>query len=98
MLLQQAADAMETAGHPLAGTVAEYMWLLPLLPLLGFVLNGLLSLLSAYRAGPADPGLSHGDAHVVVAGHDAHAVDAHAHDTNAGGAHGDDHHPVVRHR
>jgi NADH-quinone oxidoreductase subunit L len=98
MLLQQAADAMETAGHPLAGTVAEYVWLLPLLPLLGFVLNGLLSLVSAYRAGPSDPGLSHGDGHAVVGGHDSHAAVVHAHETSAGGAHGDDHHVVVRHR
>jgi NADH-quinone oxidoreductase subunit L len=70
--------------------VAEYVWLLPLLPLLGFLLNGLLSLASAYRAGPADPGADHGDGH----GHAA----AHAHDSSTGGAHGDDHHPVVRHR
>ena len=90
MRLQHAADAMQAGAHPLSGTVAEYVWLLPLLPLLGFVLNGLLSLVSAYRAGPADPGADHGGTHA----HEA----AHAHGTEAGGSHGDDHHPVVRHR
>jgi hypothetical protein len=86
MLLQQAG----TAGvHPLSGTVADYLWLLPLLPLLGFVINGWLSLASAFRAGPADPGAAHG-----AEGHEPHA----AHDATGGGAHGDDHHPVARHR
>ena len=90
MLLQHAADAVQAGAgiHPLSGTVAEYLWLLPLLPLLGFVLNGLLSLASAYHRGPNDPGADH-DAHVAVVTHDS--PDAH-------GAHGDDHHPVVRHR
>ncbi|MGH7719189.1 MAG: hypothetical protein ACREON_10135, partial [Gemmatimonadaceae bacterium] len=86
MLVQHAA-----AAHPLDGTIAEYLWLLPLLPLAGFVLNGALSLASAYRTGPADPS-AHGD---EGAGHDhdgAHAPSA------SGGAHGDDHHPVARHR
>jgi NADH-quinone oxidoreductase subunit L len=50
-LLQAAAPP---AAHPLAGTVAEYVWLLPLLPLLGFVINGLLSIVPAYHAGPED--------------------------------------------
>ncbi len=90
MRLQHAADAMQAATHPLSGTVAEYVWLLPLLALLGFVLNGLLSLASAYRAGPADPGADHGGTHV----HEA----AHPHGTETSGAHGDDHHPIVRHR
>ena len=43
------------AAHPLTGTVAEYVWLLPLLPLLGFVINGALSMLPAFHAGPRDP-------------------------------------------
>ena len=85
MLLQHAATA---GAHPLDGTVASYVWLLPLLPLLGFVLNGLLSLTSAFHFGPDDPGADHGsDAHPVA-----------AHDDTEGGAHGDDHHPVQRHR
>ena len=85
MLLQHAATA---GAHPLEGTVASYLWLLPLLPLLGFVLNGLLSLTSAFHLGPDDPGADHG--------HDSHAVAAH--DESGGGGHGDDHHPVQRHR
>ena len=83
MLLQDAGN------HPLSGTVAGYVWLLPLLPLFGFVLNGLLSLVAAVQLGPVDPGASHADAHVR-----AHGTD----NANAGGAHGDDHHPVARHR
>jgi NADH-quinone oxidoreductase subunit L len=62
------------AAHPLSGTVAEWVWLLPLLPLAGFVINGLLSVVSAAHVGPADPGAAHGDAH---AGDDAHAADDH---------------------
>ena len=89
MLLQQVADAAQAGAHPLSGTAARYVWLLPLLPLLGFVTNGLLSLTTAYRAGPTDPGLAHGT------DGPAHA-DAHA--GTGGGAHGDDHHPVARHR
>jgi NADH-quinone oxidoreductase subunit L len=84
MLLQHAA----TAVHPLSGTVASYVWLLPLLPLLGFVVNGLLALTSAFHFGPDDPSAAHDEA-----GHDA----ALAHGSS-GGAHGDDHHPVARHR
>ena len=75
---------LETVAHPLAGTAAGWMWLLPVLPLIGFVLNGGLALASAFHAGPADPsaaphGHTEGDAH---AGHDA----------------GHDHHAPVRHR
>jgi NADH-quinone oxidoreductase subunit L len=65
--------------------------------LLGFVINGMLSLFSAFHAGPADPTLAHGDAHgqdaVADPGHEV----VHAADTG-GGATGDDHHAVVRHR
>ncbi len=53
MLLQHAAAG---AAHPLSGTAAEWLWLLPVLPLAGFVVNGLLSLVPAYHAGPADSG------------------------------------------
>ncbi len=86
MLLQIAAVA-----HPLSGTVAEWVWLLPVLPLLGFLINGALSLSSAFKAGPAEPDmhpagdLGHGDAAAI-----SHAENA--------GAHGDDHHAVKRHR
>src|SRR4051812_49868635 len=101
MLLQLAADAVQAGAaggtHPLSGTAARYLWLLPLLPLLGFVLNGLLSLVPAYHAGPADPDVGHGTGpeagHAVAA---AHAPGSH--DAPSGGGHGDDHHAVVRHR
>jgi len=79
MLLQEAAGA----AHPLAGTIAEWIWLVPVLPLLGFVVNGLLSLLPATHLGPADPSAAGHDAH------DAHAVHDHG---------GHDHHHVVRHQ
>ena len=87
MLLQHAAQAAQAAAHPLSGTAARYLWLLPLLPLLGFVLNGLLSLVPAFRAGPADPGAVHADGHAAAARAD-----------HAGGGDGDDHRPVARHR
>ncbi|MFL5615652.1 MAG: NADH-quinone oxidoreductase subunit L [Gemmatimonadaceae bacterium] len=91
MLLQEAAGAV----HPLAGTIAQWMWALPLLPLLGFVVNGALSLFSAYRPGAADPGAHPHDAHASPeARHEA----VEGHDVTGGGAHGDDHHVVVRHR
>ncbi len=68
MLLPQ---ALSSPSHPLTGTVADWIWLIPLLPLLGFVINGALSLLAAYHAGPADPGAgAHGGEH---AGGSAHA-------------------------
>jgi len=41
--------------HPLAGTAAEFVWALPLLPLLGFVVNGALALASSVRIGPDNP-------------------------------------------
>ena len=86
MPLQEAATA---ATHPLANTAAAWLWAIPLLPLLGFVINGLLSLVAAYHAGPSDPSAAHDedDAHAVV--HDSAA--AHR-------ATDDDHHPVARHR
>ncbi len=87
MLLQH---VVPDGAHPLSGTVAGYMWLLPLLPLLGFVINGMLSLTSAFRYGPDDPSAAHD--------HDAHVTHVHAADVHAAGAHGDDHHPVARHR
>ena len=87
MLLQHAVTA---SAHPLSGTAASYVWLLPLLPLLGFVINGLLSLASAVRLGPDDPSASHGD---------SHDTNAHGHTPDDGSAHDDDHHhPVARHR
>jgi NADH-quinone oxidoreductase subunit L len=69
-LLQAAAPA--AAQHPLAGTVAEYVWLLPLLPLLGFLINGALSLFPAYHAGPEDPSHDPGAGHTDMAHEEAY--------------------------
>ena len=69
------------AAHPLAGTIANWIWLVPVLPLIGFVVNGLLSLLPATHLGPADPsaaghGHGHGESHGEH-GHDDHHVARH---------------------
>ena len=71
MLLQHAASA---ASHPLNGTVAEWIWLLPILPLAGFVINGLLSLVSATHLGPSDPDVAHdvADSYTSAAHDDGH--------------------------
>ncbi len=66
MILQATSAA---GAHPLAGSVAELIWLVPLLPLVGFIINGLFALLPAYYAGPSDP------SHDPEAGH-VHAGDA----------------------
>ncbi len=52
MLLQEAAAA---GAHPLAGTAAEWLWLVILLPLLGAAINGFLSTITGWRPGPFDP-------------------------------------------
>ena len=84
MLLQEAT----TGAHPLSGSIAEWVWLIPLLPFIGFLINGWLSIRSAAHVGPKDPSADghHGDSHDA-----AHAQD------DAHGAHGDDHHAVARH-
>ncbi len=91
-MLLQTAVTVATQAHPLSGTLAEWVWLLPLLPLAGFVINGLLALNGAHF-GPTDP---------TAAGHDAHSESAdealaisHAEQPSEGG---DDHHVVKRHR
>ncbi len=87
MLLQIA-----TGTHPLAGTIAELVWMLPLLPFLGFLVNGGISLMSAAHVGPADPDMSlgaHGDADSS-----AHAIS----EAEEHGAVGDDHHAIQPHR
>ena len=87
MLLQEVAA---TSAHPLSGTVAGWMWLLPLLPLAGFVLNGALALIAVYRRGPGDPGLASEHGHVP-----GHAVD---HTETAHASEHDAHHAPPRHR
>ena len=68
MLLQTVASAASQA-HPLTGTIAQWVWLLPILPLAGFVINGLLSLSGAHF-GPADPNTSgHYPDSVTAVGH-----------------------------
>ena len=86
MLLQEAT----TGAHPLSGSIAELVWLIPVLPFIGFLINGWLSLSSSARVGPKDP---------TAAGHGgaAHGED-HGHGGDSGGAHGDDHHVTARHR
>ncbi len=90
MLIQTAASAAQ--NHPLSGTIAEWVWLLPVLPLAGFVINGFLSLNSA-RFGPKDPNTPAHHPHSEGAA-DAPAL-SHAEES---GAAGDDHHAVKRHR
>ncbi len=98
MLLQQVV----AGPHPLAGTVAGLVWLLPILPLLGFVINGLISLLSSARIGPDDPDVAHGagsNSDGEPGSHASHGQDAR--DLSAleqHGAPGDDHHAVAPHR
>ncbi len=90
MLLQELASA--TGAHPLAGTATRWLWALPLLPLAGFVINGLLALVPGWRPGPADPSATNGGAHGG-----AHAADAGAiQHAEQSGAHGDDTHAARR--
>jgi NADH-quinone oxidoreductase subunit L len=103
-LLQDAAATaahVSPAPHPLNGTAAQWLWLVALLPFLGFLINGAFSLLPAFHAGPADPSAAHGDADSAAHGHDAAHTQAYEHGHGAvtgGGAHGDDHHAMKRHR
>ncbi|MEO7104042.1 MAG: proton-conducting transporter membrane subunit [Gemmatimonadaceae bacterium] len=62
--------------HPLAATIAAWMWLLPVFPLLGFIINGAFSIISRARVGPADPDMGHG--HDDAAGGESHAASDHA--------------------
>ena len=70
------------AAHPLAGTAAQLLWLLPVLPLAGFVANGALAVIAATRG-----------RRVPIEG----AADAggHAPDDKHGGAHGVRHAPYA---
>ncbi|HZD84738.1 MAG TPA: proton-conducting transporter membrane subunit, partial [Gemmatimonadaceae bacterium] len=88
MLLQTAVSAASQV-RPLSGTIAEWVWLLPILPLAGFVINGLLSLAGA-PFGPTDPNGADSHAHS-----DAGGTPAVSHGEGETG--GDDH-AVKRHR
>src|SRR5665213_3701729 len=62
--------------HPLASTIAAWMWLLPVFPLLGFIINGAFSIISRAHIGPADPDMGHGS-HDDTSGGGSHAVSDH---------------------
>jgi NADH-quinone oxidoreductase subunit L len=62
MLLQEAAAA---GAHPLAGTAAEWLWLVVLLPLIGAAINGILAVLSGWHPGPFDPDPIHTGEHAI---------------------------------
>src|ERR1700682_110515 len=91
-MLLPAVAAAASQAHPLSGSIAEWVWLLPVLPLAGFVINGLLSLSGAHF-GPEDPNTP--DHHPHSEG--AAEAPALSHAEEAGRA-GDDHHSVKRHR
>jgi NADH-quinone oxidoreductase subunit L len=90
LLLQEAAHGVSAAAGHVETAAAGHAftpvlpWLIVALPLLGFVLNGALSILAARRALPALPPV--GDP-----SYDHHDDDAHAHDHADAHAHGDDH-------
>ncbi|MGQ0648845.1 MAG: NADH-quinone oxidoreductase subunit L [Gemmatimonadaceae bacterium] len=71
LLLQEGSAAL---AHPLSGSVAELIWLVPVLPLIGFLINGYLSLRTAAKVGPNDPTAHH--AH-HGSDHDGHAHNEH---------------------
>ncbi|MDQ6828886.1 MAG: NADH-quinone oxidoreductase subunit L, partial [Gemmatimonadota bacterium] len=86
--MQGITQAAAAAVHPLAGTAADWAWLLPILPLAGFAINGALSLIAAYKPGSNDP--SDGE-------HGHHGVDHVTHTVeHSTGAHGE--HQPTRHR
>jgi NADH-quinone oxidoreductase subunit L len=91
MLLQSVVDAASQA-QPLDGTIAQWLWVLPVLPLAGFAINGLLSL-SSVKFGPADPNTA--DHHLHSEGAAEASSISHAEEA---GAVGDDHHATKRHR
>jgi NADH-quinone oxidoreductase subunit L len=68
MLLQHAAAATAGAAagaHPLAGTAADWIWLVLALPLLGAFVNGVLAMVTEWRPGPFDPDPVHTGEHPV---------------------------------
>jgi NADH-quinone oxidoreductase subunit L len=79
----QAAQEVASETHALSGTIAEWIWLVPVLPLLGFIVNGVISLTSVSKLGPVDPHAFHEAQH----GHEAHASD-----------HANSQHEPARHR
>jgi len=80
MMIQSLQAAREAAAGAALGGPLDLLWLVPLLPLLGFVLNGAISIFTAARVGPADPSAA---GHDHGSGHEGH------------GAQGHDHHPAA---
>jgi NADH-quinone oxidoreductase subunit L len=79
LLLLQHAETASTGANALAGSAAEWLWVVPLLPLLGFLINGVLSLVSASHVGPDDPSAAHATHDVSQeAGGTAHGHDTHS--------------------
>jgi NADH-quinone oxidoreductase subunit L len=65
--------------HAATGAM-QWLWVIPVLPLLGFVLNGAISLFSATTFGPADPsaaGHGHGGDHAEHAHDHGHHPEPH---------------------
>jgi NADH-quinone oxidoreductase subunit L len=62
LLLQAAAEAV----HPLAGTAADWIWLVVALPLAGALVNGVLAMITEWHPGPFDPDPIHTGEHPVV--------------------------------
>ena len=86
MLLQIAA-----VTHPLWGSIADWVWLLPLLPLAGFVINGAISVVTSARIGPEDP-----DMHPAGVSHNEPATGSELPDHEIAG-HQDTDHLTTRH-
>lgn len=72
------------ATHPLSGTAAQWLWAVPLLPLLGFLINGALSLVDSFHKGPSDPTAQHGDDHGA---HEEYLGHEHDHDGDRDASH-----------
>ncbi|MFI5249110.1 MAG: hypothetical protein ACHQTF_04050, partial [Gemmatimonadales bacterium] len=95
MIFQTAAAvAGGAAPHPLSGTAAGWVWALPLLPLLGFVLNGALAIAGSAKVGPAAGSAGGHDGH--DAAHGASPGDGEADDGHGDAAHAAPHrHPYA---
>src|SRR5688572_14331308 len=81
LLLQQVPEP------GISGGAIQWLWAVPMLPLLGFLVNGGLSLLSATKFGPADPNAAHGDDHSGVQTGDHKHEHAGSHDHGHRAAH-----------
>jgi NADH-quinone oxidoreductase subunit L len=81
LLLQQVPEP------GISGGAIQWLWAVPMLPLLGFLINGGLSLLSATKFGPADPNAVHGDDHSGVQTGDHKHEHASSHDHGHPAAH-----------